>query len=249
MTNIETFGGATTGTTDGFSWSVGSDNTITITGYTPPVVTTIAGKTPNLITLIIPSTLNSKPVTVIGPNAFSGKTNFNTVNIPSSVITIGLGAFSGCTPLRYVSFTSDSKLTTIDANAFSTTNVNNPIIPETVKTIGDGAFRVLNDPAPVLIATTNAGSILQGIVSVRFLGNCPAFTDAAFVNNSAPATKIIIYCYEGKTGFDKLSDHFTVVSSKLMTEPTDTSTFNPIYPLLMITIIILILIFAAAKLI
>ena len=52
--------------------------------------------------LVIPSSVNDKPVTSIGTNAFYGNPTIITVEIPSSVTNIGLYAFSFITPLTTI---------------------------------------------------------------------------------------------------------------------------------------------------
>lgn len=52
--------------------------------------------------LVIPSSVNDKPVTSIGTNAFYGNPTIITVEIPSSVTNIGLYAFSYVTPLTSI---------------------------------------------------------------------------------------------------------------------------------------------------
>jgi len=65
--------------------------------------------------------------------------NINSYTIPSSVTTIGRGAFYNCDNLVYI--TIPSSVTTIDAYAFSyCDNIISITIPSSVKTIGDNAF-------------------------------------------------------------------------------------------------------------
>ena len=52
--------------------------------------------------LVIPSSVNGKPVTSIGTNAFYGNPTIITVEIPASVTNIGLYAFSFVTPLTTI---------------------------------------------------------------------------------------------------------------------------------------------------
>ncbi len=67
-----------------------------------------------------------------------GKVNDSYV-IPSSVATIGVGAFSGCTLLASV--TIPNSVTSIRLSAFyGCTSLNSMIIPDSVETIGENAF-------------------------------------------------------------------------------------------------------------
>ena len=83
---------------------------------------------------VIPST-----VTSIGYGAFKGCTGLTSITIPNSVTTIGSSAFSGCTGLT--SIVLPDSITTIDRCTFedcsALTSIN---IPESVTTIGEEAF-------------------------------------------------------------------------------------------------------------
>lgn len=71
-----------------FTYSVSSDNKVTITGLKPEVKTAY---------ITIPDTLDSKPVSSIGSSAFKDKNNIVSITIPNSVTTIGEDAFYECT--------------------------------------------------------------------------------------------------------------------------------------------------------
>ena len=80
--------------------------TVTITKYT--------GKES---TVILPSTINSWPVTKIGEDALKDNTTITSVTIPDSVTEIGANAFAGCTNLTSVTYGGDwSKLTIQSGN-------------------------------------------------------------------------------------------------------------------------------------
>jgi hypothetical protein len=66
--------------------------------------------------IVIPATYEGKPVTAIAANAFMGKAGIASVIIPSSVTSIGLGAFSGCFSLQSITlpFVGDSIKTASD---------------------------------------------------------------------------------------------------------------------------------------
>jgi hypothetical protein len=101
---------------------------VTITGYTNSV--------PN--TLVIPANINGLTVTAIGGGAFAGISDLTGVTIPSTLASIGGGAFeaSGLTNI-----TIPYGVTNIDDGAFSSClNLANLVISESVITIGSGAF-------------------------------------------------------------------------------------------------------------
>jgi hypothetical protein len=81
-------------------------------------------------------------MTVIPANILKsnfGKGYVTTVNIPSTVVTIGQGAFAKQESLKKVNFAGD-KLTTIDNSAFYDTGIEEIELADDVKSIGDEAF-------------------------------------------------------------------------------------------------------------
>jgi hypothetical protein len=254
----------TTGTTGPYEWSVNQDGTLTITKYNPPPITTstntaVTTPVPTIFQqgncvplknpiggppLSIPSTFNNMTVTILGPNSFQNSLNFDTVIIPSSITTIGDSAFMGCINLFYLSISENGSLRTISSNAFSGTYIRTPRIPASVNNIGDNAFST------------------DILYSVTFLGNCPAFTNAAFNNtgggciyagNAAPYSPgelIVIYYFNDKNGFDSLDNkHFIPVPVTEMFIPIDPTTYNPIWIILLIVFVVIIVLYGAAKLI
>jgi hypothetical protein len=81
-------------------------------------------------------------VTSIGFSAFHTVTNLTSITIPNSVTEIEFSAFHGCTKLTTVTFESPSSLTTIGYGAFAYCFVLTSFtIPNGVTTIGGDAFR------------------------------------------------------------------------------------------------------------
>jgi hypothetical protein len=81
---------------------------ITITGFVGTGVT---------LNVSIPPKIQNLPVTVIGQNAFVGKTNIASVTIPDGVTTIGPNAFANC--INLASVTIPSTVNDIMMSAFS----------------------------------------------------------------------------------------------------------------------------------
>ena len=98
-----------------------------------------------LTSITIPST-----VTSIGQGAFAGCSGLTSVDIPNSVTSIGNNAFYGCSGMT--SITIPSRVTSIENNAFqycrSLTSIN---IPNSVTSIGDYAFEGCWDLTSVTI--------------------------------------------------------------------------------------------------
>lgn len=70
--------------------------------YPPPKTVTITKYTGTESTVILPSTINSWPVTKIGEDALKDNTTITSVTIPDSVTEIGSNAFADCTNLTSV---------------------------------------------------------------------------------------------------------------------------------------------------
>ena len=81
------------------------DGKVTITDYTG------AGGD-----VVVPDTIDGRPVTCIGDNAFCYCTGLTSITLPEGCTTIGYYAFSGCTSLT--SITLPNSITTIGDRAF-----------------------------------------------------------------------------------------------------------------------------------
>ncbi len=145
-------------TTDGWNWTILSDNTLAITGCT--------GKSG---TVTIPDSLDTGakgpgvlPVTAIGDDAFNGDyasitgivlpaglkkigsgaflgTGISSITIPAACQSIGDSAFN-ITGLASIEFASPSSLQSIGNAAFLGTGLTSIVIPDSVTSIGDNAF-------------------------------------------------------------------------------------------------------------
>ena len=124
-------------------------------------------------------------VTVIGNGttgidmngAVDGSLNLISVNIPSTVTDISANAFNGCSALAYVTFSENSKLTTIRDSAFlGCAKITDITLPDTVTTIGANAFKGCNNldsisiPYNVTSIGANAFNIIKPFKSPEFAG-------------------------------------------------------------------------------
>ena len=122
--------------------------------YTPNdgTTATLSSFTGTGTTVKVPSSVTasdgtSYTVTVIGEDAFavrdsSGVQQFNdtleSVNLPSSIQTIGHGAFAFCSKLSKIVL--PEKLTTVEHGAFSMAGLTDVTLPKSLKKVGDNAF-------------------------------------------------------------------------------------------------------------
>jgi alpha-tubulin suppressor-like RCC1 family protein len=123
--------------------------TISITGY----VTWPTGA------VVIPSTINSKPVTSIESQAFSGRSSMTSITIPTGVTSIGNAAFYGCSSLNSV--TIPSSVTSIEGLAFyNCSGLTSITIPAWVTSIGHKAFYGCSGLTSIIIpaSVTSIGS-------------------------------------------------------------------------------------------
>lgn len=136
--------------------------------------------------VVIPSTINSWPVTKIGEAAFQDNTTITSVTIPASVTEIGANAFAGCTNLTSVTYGGDWSNLTIQSG--------NPAVEDAAKDAAneqlfDFEF-ILNNTAVVVIRYK--GTAADVTIPSRYKGKPVTVIDpVAFYNNSAVASVTI----------------------------------------------------------
>lgn len=128
----------------------------------------------------IPSTIEGKPVTRIGNQAFENQSELTSVVIPTSVTKIGSYAFSSCSGLTSVLI--PASVTTIENYAFS----------------GCSGLTSISLPASITSIGTYAFYNCSSLKSANFLGNAPTLGTAAFNGTAAGFT---IHFITGRTGF------------------------------------------------
>lgn len=102
--------------------------------YTVTAIGNYAFANTSITSISLPSTITS-----IGNGAFSPCTKLNNINIPENVTTIGSCAFSGCTSLTTI--TIPAKVTSVGDHAFKDcTNLASVTIGATVSSLGDYVF-------------------------------------------------------------------------------------------------------------
>lgn len=85
--------------------------------------------------------LGSCDLKVIGNNAFANLKNLESIELPASVISIGLNAFSGCSNMTTATFADDAVIRSIGSGAFADCGLTSITIPNSVIEIGAEAFR------------------------------------------------------------------------------------------------------------
>lgn len=85
--------------------------------------------------------LDLPSVESIAPNVFANQTQITSVTIPKTLVSIGEGAFSGCTDLEVVYFENNGDLVEIGARAFENcASLNEMTLPDTLERLRTKAF-------------------------------------------------------------------------------------------------------------
>ena len=163
----------------------------------PPKTVTITKYTGTESTVILPSTINSWPVTKIGEDAFQDNTTITSVTIPASVTEIGSNAFADCTNLTSVHYEGDwSKLTIQSGNPavqdaanaplfdFAFTPDNTAVIVTNYKYNGAAADVTIPSRYQGKPVTTigHAAFFNSAVTSVTIPDSVTSISDEAFVN-------------------------------------------------------------------
>lgn len=142
----------------------------------PPKTVTITKYTGTESTVILPSTINSWPVTKIGEDALKDNTTITSVTIPANVTEIGSNAFADCTNLTSVNYAGDWSNLTIQSG--------NPAVQDAAnEQLFDFEF-ILNNTAVIVIRYK--GTAADVTIPSCYKGKPVTMIDhAAFHNNSA----------------------------------------------------------------
>ena len=150
----------------------------------PPKTVTITKYTGTGSTVILPSTINSWPVTKIGEDALKDNTTITSVTIPDSVTEIGANAFADCTNLTSVHYEGDwSKLTIQSGNPAVQDAANAPLF--------DFEFIPPDNTAVIVTNYKYNGAAADVTIPSRYQGK-PVTTigHAAFFNSAVTSVTI-----------------------------------------------------------
>ena len=172
---------------DIYTYKVGSDGTVTITGCDDSAQGAIT----------IPSQIDGKPVTSIGSCAFHGCSSLTSITIPNSVTSIGI-AFDWCKKLTQINVdTANTVYSSVNGVLFNkekTKLIRYPIgkadtsysIPDGVTSIGDYAFSWCSSltsitiPDGVTIIDRNAFQYCRSLTSITIPDSVTYISAEAF---------------------------------------------------------------------
>ena len=150
----------------------------------------------------IPST-----VTSIGSGAFYYCTSLTNITIPNDIISIGDGAFESCFSLTDI--TIPNSVISIGSGAFSyCISLTNVIIPDSVTSLGDEAFYNCTSLTSVIVpnSVTSLGDFTfrycTSLSGLFFQGNAPSFGFGVFDGDNNP----IVYYSARTTGWGPTFD-------------------------------------------
>lgn len=151
----------------------------------PPKTVTITKYTGTESTVILPSTINSWPVTKIGEDALKDHTTITSVTIPDSVTEIGSNAFADCTNLTSVNYKGDWSNLTIQSG--------NPAVEDAAKDAANEQlfdFEFTPDNTAVIVKHYR-GAAADVTIPSRYKGKpVTAINNAAFPNSAVTSVTI-----------------------------------------------------------
>ena len=170
-----------------YEYELMDDNTYRITNYNISCGTTVN----------IPSAIDGRTVTKIGPNSFREK-ELTKIALYNGIKEIELGAFQGN---KINSLSLPISLETIGSYAFYKNKIKEVKFPEELKVIGSWSFannKLTKVVIPKSVTTIGDYAFYGNLIEDFELKSNPALGGAAFSNNKVPSSKGIIYRYDSE---------------------------------------------------
>ena len=99
-------------------------------------------------------------LTTIGQGAFNGCAKLEKIEIPKSVVTLGMEVFSSCAGLKEVVFLSNETVTSAGGYCFSNcTSLTEIDLPDSITTIGSNAFQLCENLEKVELPANLTGEL------------------------------------------------------------------------------------------
>ena len=158
-----------------------------------------------LTTISLPTSPDFKN---IGNDFCNGLNKITSITIPSNIEVIGENAFTSCTAMKSVTFSSTPdnpcKLKLIGYHSFYQTDITQVSIPATVEFVGIDAFGVITGLTKIVFADVQPGEVGAAYVTVKAnaFNNSKNITDVYIENTFAK-----IDCDNGAFDFDNTWAH------------------------------------------
>lgn len=153
------------GTDGDWSWVIGSDSVLTIsgTGATNDYTSASGGVVPWYYRrLSVKTAVVETGITELGTHLFYDHANLTSVSLPGTLTWIKQYAFRNCSKLPAISLPANLK--TISMHAFNGSGVTSIHIPASVKLISTGAFSDAESLATLTVAANNTAYTAEGNV-------------------------------------------------------------------------------------
>lgn len=120
----------------------------------------------------IPAIIDGKIVLEVGTNAFKGQSTLTGINLPDSVIVLGIGSFYNCQNLDSV-FLGNGLISIGNGSFWGAQALTSIIIPQTVTSIGYAAFANCDDLTKITILNSSVsfgGDVFGTIPNLTIYG-------------------------------------------------------------------------------
>ena len=174
-----------------------SDGTYSITGYNTACGTNVG----------VPSSVDGKPVTVIGENAFRGK-GLTSVVLYYGIKEIKNGAFQSNS---IVDVKLSSTIKTIGPYAFYSNQIKQLDLPDGVEVIDTYGFannKITSVSFPKTLRVLGSYAFYGNLLNEIELQSNPSMGGCAFTNNKMPDASALIYRYDASKGE---TDYTTII--------------------------------------